>query len=92
MSHKHTFFLDNKHLRNLGRVLNFLMKRGFKNVILGAVLVGFCGGVYAWTTVRVRATDLFAPVANELDEARAIKSGAAAVVASAAGAQPKQLK
>lgn len=70
------------------------MKRGIKNVMLGVVLVGFCGGVYAWTTVRVRATDLFAPVANELDEARSIRSDASKVVASAAAAeaQPKQLK
>jgi len=50
-----------------------VMQRGAKNVALAGVLLGFVGGVYVWTTQRVKDTDLFAPVASELDEARALK-------------------
>ena len=54
------------------------MRKGTRNIALAGLLLSFVGGVYAWTTVRVKATDLFAPVANELDEARALKAGAGA--------------
>jgi hypothetical protein len=49
--------------------------KALRNAGTGAVLVSFVCGVYYWTTVRVKATDLFSSVGSELDEARAIKAG-----------------
>jgi len=49
------------------------MKKGPRNFLLGSMLVSFVGGVYIWTTTRVKQLDIFAPVANELDEIREMK-------------------
>ena len=57
------------------------MNTATKNAASAALLVSFVGGVYYWTTVRVKATDLFSSVGSELDEARALKAGGASAAA-----------
>ena len=61
------------------------MSKSIKNAAAAAVLVSFVGGVYYWTTVRVKATDLFSSVGSELDEARALKAGGASAAAASSG-------
>ena len=65
-------------------------KKVLLNVGTGAVLVSFVFGVYYWTTARVKATDLFASVGSELDEARAIKAGIGASASSGSGSSAKK--
>ena len=50
------------------------MQQGQKNVLLAGLLCTFVGGVYYWTTKKVKGVDVFAPVANELDEVRKHKA------------------
>jgi len=61
-------FLKEEHIR--------CMQKTQKNVLLAGLLCSFVGGVYFWTTKRVKGFDVFSPVANELDEVRKLKNEA----------------
>ncbi len=55
------------------------------NIILAGMLVGFVGGVYYWTTGKMRSNEL-TEISAELDEVRRLKAQAADAAAKAANA------
>lgn len=53
------------------------------NLLLAGALVGFVGGVYLWTTGKMRSNEL-QEISAELDQVRQMKAQAAAAAATQA--------
>jgi hypothetical protein len=52
------------------------------NALAAAALVGFVGGVWVWTTRRMKNTDVLSEISEDLDEVRKLKKDLSAKAAA----------